>query len=270
MKHQVSDNESAVTPERSFALVGHPLGHSFSQAFFTEKFRTENISARYLNFDVESVDGLRRIVADDPTLCGLNVTIPYKRDVMALLDELDPAAAEIGAVNVIRVTRGKGISSKFGDDIFLKGFNSDVIGFTDALAPLVRGRENSVALVLGTGGASRAVVAGLRRLGLEPVLVSRSSRPGLITYADISASMLAGVSVIVNTTPLGTWPETGACPDIPYGLLLPGTVAFDLVYNPVITEFMTRCAGRGCTVKNGLEMLHGQAVAAWRIWNAGS
>jgi shikimate dehydrogenase len=246
---------------RTFGLIGHPLGHSFSRRFFSEKFAAEGIAAEYLNFDIDSIDKLSDVLAQHSALAGLNVTIPYKQVVMPLLDEIDADAAAIGAVNVIKITRNADGTRH------LKGYNSDIIGFTNSLRPMIDGRNLTDALVLGTGGASRAIVAGLHKLGVHTQLVSRKPADGVITYADLSAEVMKKHKIIVNTTPLGTSPNVDAAADIPYNYVSAEHVCFDLVYNPDVTKFMRLCAERGATVKNGLEMLHGQAIAAWRIWN---
>lgn len=246
---------------RTFGLIGHPLGHSFSRRFFTEKFAKESINAEYLNFDIESIDKLTSVLDANPALVGLNVTIPYKQVVMPMLDEIDEDAAKIGAVNVIKITHPA------NGKTHLKGYNSDIIGFTNSLSKLIKGRNITNALVLGTGGASRAIVAGLHKLGIETQLVSRKKSEGIITYADISNEVITNNLIIVNTTPLGTTPNVDTAADIPYQFITPQHVCFDLVYNPDVTKFMSLCAAQGATVSNGLEMLHGQAIAAWEIWN---
>lgn len=247
---------------RTFALIGHPLGHSFSQRFFNEKFSREGINAEYLNFDIDSIDKLPDILANHPSLVGMNVTIPYKQVVMTLLDEIDTDAAAIGAVNVIKITHTE------SGETHLKGFNSDIIGFTDSLTRLLAGRKIAKALVLGTGGASRAIVAGLHKMGVETQLVSRHAGEGVITYADLTPQVMNNHKIIVNTTPLGTTPNVDTAADIPYNLVTAEHVCFDLVYNPAVTKFMALCAERGAATSNGLEMLHGQAIAAWHIWNS--
>lgn len=241
-----------------YGLVGHPLGHSFSQKFFTAKFEREGIDARYENYDVPDVKDLRQLIANNPELCGLNVTAPYKHDVIVCLDDVDPAAHAVDAVNVIAINRT-------GGKLRLTGYNTDIIGFREAVAPITRGINK--ALVLGTGGASRAVCAALQQLDIEAIRVSRSEHPDAITYLDVDSNVLDHHRLIVNATPLGTWPNTQAAPPIDYNLLTSGHVCVDVVYNPAITWFMQLAAARGCAVKNGLDMLHGQARAAWRIWN---
>lgn len=242
----------------TFGLVGHPLGHSFSQAFFTAKFKNEDIDAQYLNFDIDRLDKIRTILESNPTLSGFNVTIPYKLEVMKMLDSVSPEAAAIGAVNVVKVSRE-------GGKIKLAGFNTDFIGFRDSLKPYLR-PDIRKALVLGTGGASRAVTHALDSLGIEWESVSRSKDKGSFTYRDLDEVTVASHKLIINTTPLGTWPDVISYPPIPYGGITAEHVCFDLVYNPSMTEFLRRAAERGATAVNGLGMLHGQAEAAWKIW----
>ena len=238
-----------------YGIIGFPLGHSFSRGFFTEKFAREGIDAQYLNFEIPDVKMLLDVLRDNPELRGLNVTLPHKQAVIPLLDELSDEAREIGAVNVIRVRDGK-----------LKGFNSDIIGFTDSIRPLLQPWHKK-ALILGTGGASRAIRVGLSRLGIEWKYVSRSPREGMFTYSELNAEILKEHTVIVNCTPVGMFPKVDAAPAIPYELLTPQHLLFDCVYNPEDTLFMQKGREQGATVKNGLEMLHLQAVASWRFWN---
>lgn len=246
--------------KRLYGLVGYPLGHSFSRAFFQEKFEREGIDASYENFEMASLDGLRQLIAEREELCGLNVTIPYKTEVIALLDELDDQAREIGAVNVIQITRHP------GGQVWLKGYNSDIIGFTRSIAPLI-GDDMRQALILGTGGASKAVYAGLKSLHIDATFVSRKRRGNIIAYDDLTPELMASHRIVVNTTPLGMYPHTDECPHIPYEALTPGHLCYDLIYNPEVTRFLDLSARQGCTTKNGTEMLHLQALAAWDIWN---
>lgn len=238
-----------------YGIIGYPLGHSFSRAFFTEKFQREHIDAEYVNFEIPSADMLPGIVQANPNLRGLNVTLPHKEAVIPMLDELSDEAKEIGAVNVIRVRDGR-----------LKGFNSDIIGFMDSIRPLLKPWHQH-ALVLGTGGASRAIRVGLQRLGIEWTYVSRTPAPGRLTYTDLTPDLMEHYQVIVNCSPVGMFPHVDACPDIPYRLLTDRHLLYDLVYNPQETLFLKRGAERGAAVKNGLEMLHLQALASWRFWN---
>lgn len=238
-----------------YGIIGYPLGHSFSRGFFTEKFARESIDAQYLNFEIPDVAMLSDVLRDNPELRGLNVTLPHKQAVIPLLDEMSEEAMEIGAVNVIRVRNGK-----------LKGFNSDIIGFTNSIKPLLQPHHRK-ALVLGTGGASKAIRVGLNRLGIEWTYVSRSPRDGMVTYEDITAETLQEYTVIVNCSPVGMFPKVDAAPAIPYELLSPQHLLFDCVYNPEETLFMKKGREQGATVKNGLEMLHLQAAASWNFWN---
>ncbi|MBR2103026.1 MAG: shikimate dehydrogenase [Prevotella sp.] len=242
-----------------YGLIGHPLGHSFSISYFNEKFQNENIDAEYLNFDIPSIDGLFEVLALNPELKGLNVTIPYKEKVLSFLDSISPEARAIGAVNVIRVDHK-------GSDVRLKGFNSDVIGFTKSIEPMLE-KCHKKALILGTGGASKAVDFGLRSIGLETVFVSRYERPGTIQYGSVTAEVVKEYNVIVNCTPVGMFPRTDQCPQLPYEALDEHNILYDLLYNPDETLFMYKGRKQGATVKNGLEMLLLQAFASWEFWN---
>lgn len=243
-----------------YGLIGFPLKHSFSRKFFTEKFADESIDAEYLNFEIPSIDLLPQIVASNPDLRGLNVTIPYKEKVIAYLDELDPQAQEIGAVNVIRIDRR-------GEKTRLIGYNSDLVGFQNSIAPYIRPEIHQKALILGTGGASKAVRCGLQNLGLETKYVSRRAAEGQFSYNDLNKDILDQYKVIVNSTPLGTFPNVDEAPKIPYDLLGDENLLFDLVYNPEETKFLRLGKVNNAKTKNGSEMLKLQALAAWKIWN---
>lgn len=242
---------------KKYGLLGHPLGHSFSRQFHNQRFAELGIDAVYENYDLENVGMLPDLLENEPDLEGLNVTIPYKQAVMQFLDELDPLAERIGAVNVIRIKGNR-----------LKGFNSDIVGFRDSIRPMLdaAGIDGGKALILGTGGASKAICVALQDMGLEPVYVSRTAAPGRLTYADLTPDVMASHRVIVNCTPLGMFPKVDACPDIPYDLLTSGHVCFDAVYNPAETLFMKKAASNGAAVKCGYEMLVGQAIESYRIW----
>ena len=242
-----------------FGLVGYPLGHSFSESFFNNKFNSEGIDAQYLNFEIPNINEFRNIINNNTNLRGLNVTIPYKEQVIPYLDDIDITASEIGAVNVVKF-----ISN--GNNLILKGFNSDVIGFCNSLKPLLK-LHHTHALVLGTGGAAKAIAHGLKSLGIEPIYVSRSKKDGVLTYDELTPEIIEKYQVIVNTTPAGMYPHVDTCPDIPYHLLTPQHLCYDVVYNPDITLFMKKSQEQGAVVKNGLEMLILQALAAWEIWN---
>ncbi len=242
-----------------YGLIGYPLGHSFSISYFNQKFADEDIDAVYENFEIPTIDTLTEIVESNPTLKGLNVTIPYKEKVLPFLDMVSPEARAIGAVNVIKVKRE-------GKDIILKGYNSDVIGFTQSIEPLLEPYHKK-ALILGTGGASKAINFGLKSRGLETVFVSRYERPDTIQYDKITPEIVKEYNVIVNCTPLGMYPHTEECPNLPYEAMDSHTILYDLIYNPDETLFMKKGAARGATVKNGLEMLLLQAFASWEFWN---
>lgn len=238
-----------------YGIIGNPLGHSFSKGFFTEKFAREGTDAQYINFQIPDINRFPEILKENPELRGLNVTLPYKSDIIPFLDELSEEARKIGAVNVVQIRNGH-----------LKGFNSDIIGFTESIKPLLKPHHRK-ALILGTGGASKAIRVGLTRLGLEWKYVSRTAREGMITYNDITPETLREYEVIVNCSPVGMYPKVNECPAIPYEFLTSDNLLYDLVYNPEETLFMQRGAEHGAVVKNGLEMLHLQAIASWNFWN---
>lgn len=239
----------------TYGLIGYPLGHSFSRKFFTEKFEKERIDAQYLNFEIPSIKEFPDIIKNNPTLRGLNVTIPYKQQVMQYLDDISEEAKAIGAVNVVKV-------AKEG----LTGYNSDVIGFVNSIKPLLKPHHKK-ALILGTGGASKAIRYGLEeKLGMETLFVSRTSRENMITYNDITKDLLQDYTVIVNCSPVGMFPKVDECPALPYEAMNENHLLYDLVYNPLETLFMKKGAAQGATVKNGLEMLHLQAIASWEFW----
>lgn len=215
-----------------YGLIGYPLGHSFSKSYFNEKFENEGINAEYINFEIPTLDSLPEILASNPELKGLNVTIPYKEKVISYLDSISPEARAIGAVNVIRVDHK-------GNDTYLKGFNSDVIGFTKSIEPLLE-RFHKKALILGTGGASKAVNFGLKSLGLETVFVSRFERPGTIQYSQITPDIIQEYNVIVNCTPCGMYPHIDECPQLPYEAMTSKNILYDLLYNPDETLFMKK------------------------------
>ena len=242
-----------------YGLIGYPLGHSFSVGYFNEKFSNEHINAKYINFEIPSIEDFAEVIESNPELRGLNVTIPYKEQVIPYLDSLSPEANAIGAVNVIRITRK-------GDKTHLKGFNSDVIGFTRSIEPLLE-RHHKKALILGTGGASKAVDYGLRSLGIETKFVSRTKRPGFFTYEEITPKIIKDYNIIVNCTPLGMYPNTDVCPTLPYEAMDSHNLLYDLLYNPDETLFMQKGKEHGAITKNGLEMLLLQAFASWEFWN---
>ena len=241
-------------------MIGYPLGHSFSISYFNQKFADEGINAKYENYEIASIDELTEILDTTPELRGLNVTIPYKEKVIPFLDSISPEARAIGAVNVIRVTHEK-------NKTILKGFNSDVIGFTQSIEPMIDKKWHKKALILGTGGASKAICYGLKSLGIEPVFVSRYERPETIQYETITPEVIKEYNVIVNCTPVGMYPHTDECPKLPYEAMDSHTILYDLIYNPDQTLFMRKGAAYGAEVKNGLEMLLLQAFASWEFWH---
>ena len=242
-----------------YGLIGYPLGHSFSISYFNEKFANEGIDAKYINFDIPDIKDLTEILDSNPELKGLNVTIPYKQQVLGYLDYISPEARSIGAVNVIRVVHK-------GKKVFLRGYNSDIIGFTKSIEPLLE-PSHKKALILGTGGASKAINYGLKSLGLETLFVSRYERPNTIQYQSITPEMVHEYQVIVNCTPVGMYPHADECPELPYDAMDSHNLLYDLIYNPDETLFMKKGIEHGATVKNGLEMLLLQAFASWEFWN---
>ena len=243
-----------------YGLIGYPLGHSFSISYFNQRFQDEGIDAVYENFEISSIEALDEVIGANPELKGLNVTIPYKEKVIPYLDSITPEARAIGAVNVIKVTH-EGRNTK------LKGYNSDVIGFTKSIEPMLEKKWHKEALILGTGGASKAINFGLRHLGLETVFVSRYERPDTIQYDKITPDVVKEYNVIVNCTPLGMYPKTEECPQLPYEAMDSHTILYDLIYNPDETLFMKRGAQYDAQTKNGLEMLLLQAFASWEFWH---
>jgi shikimate dehydrogenase len=243
---------------RKFGLIGYPLGHSFSKKYFTEKFVREGIQGcQFELYPIESISELPQLLDRESGLEGLSVTIPYKEQVIPYLDALDPACAQIGAVNCIRIRDGRKI-----------GFNTDYLGFKHSLQSWL-GNEIPNALVLGTGGASKAVQQALRDLEVPYRIVSRTQREGQLTYSQLKEQpeWLASYPLIINTSPLGTYPQVEDLPDIPLEQLHVSHRVYDLVYNPPITRLMQECIARGGTAKNGQDMLELQAEAAWSIWN---
>lgn len=245
---------------KKYGLIGYPLGHSFSMGYFNEKFKNEAINAVYENFEIPNIQDITTVIGSNPDLAGFNVTIPYKEKVMDYLDYIAPEAAEIGAVNVVKVTHN-------GERAVLKGFNSDVVGFVNSIKPLLRPLHKK-ALVLGTGGASKAVEYGLRKLGLKTIKVSRTEKDNTITYGQVTPELLSEYKVIVNCTPCGMAPHFDECPNLPYNSIDDSFLLYDLIYNPEETLFLRKGKEKDATVKNGLEMLLLQAEEGWDIWNS--
>jgi shikimate dehydrogenase len=248
---------------RTFSLIGFPLTHSFSQKYFTEKFKRENIvDCEFKNFSLENLSELPALLKNNPTLYGLSITIPHKQNILKFLDEIDPAAKEIGAVNCIR-TSLRGQSPKQSHRLI--GYNTDILGFEQSLKPLLK-PYHTKALILGTGGASKAVAYVLKKLKIEFRFVSRTSSD--LKYSDVRQGTIEAHSIIINTTPLGMFPNVNECPDIPYQYLTSQHLLYDLTYNPEESLFLKKGKEKGAQIKNGLEMLHLQAEKAWEIWNA--
>ncbi len=245
---------------RKFGLIGYPLGHSFSRQYHNERFSHLGIDAIYNNYELPDIAQLPQLIASDSDIEGLNVTIPYKEAVIPYLDEMDDTARAIGAVNVIRIMH-------HDEQVHLTGYNSDYIGFARSIAPLLADGTHDKALVLGTGGASKAIAAALRDRGIAVTKVSRHPATGQLAYHELDSAVIASHTIIVNATPLGMYPATDACPPIPYELITPAHICYDAIYNPTETTFMRRAALQGAKVSNGLQMLYGQANAAWEIWN---
>ena len=245
---------------RKYGLIGYPLGHSFSKNYFTAKFLRERIDGcSYENFPISDLRTLYEILAEETDLLGLNVTIPYKSDIIRYLDFIDTEASEIGAVNVLKIKRGEA-------RIQLHGYNSDITGIADSLSPYL-GRDIKNAIILGTGGSSRSVSYLLKKSGWNIIRVSRIKRAGILDYSDINAGILLDTSLIINTTPLGMFPNPETRPEINYSLLNENHILFDLVYNPEFTLFLRSGMKQGCSVISGLKMLHSQAERSWQIWN---
>lgn len=244
---------------KQYGLIGFPLTHSFSEKYFAEKFRKEEIlNVKYLNFPLQNIEELFILVRNNPDIYGLNVTIPYKEQVIPFLDDLDPLAKEAGAVNTVIILREK-------NKIRLEGYNTDIIGFIHSLSPDIS-KHHSNALVLGTGGASKAVVCGLNKLNINYQLVSRTGKPGCVTYNDVDEKTIRKNTLIINTTPLGMYPDTGSLPDLPYRYLSEKHLLYDLIYNPSVTRFLMEGEKHGAGVMNGLQMLKNQADESWKIW----
>lgn len=247
--------------KRLFGLIGYPLGHSFSKKYFSEKFLAEGIDdAQYELFPLENISLLPELIQNNPQLRGLNVTIPYKQQVLPYLDAIDPAAQKIGAVNVIDIREGK-----------LTGYNTDAFGFLQSLKNCfaragIQNPETVAALVLGTGGASKAVCAMLEQLGIPHRMVSRKATAITLSYEQLGGELIQNHRLIINTTPLGTHPNTEEKPSIPYEYLSSKHILYDLVYNPPLTRFLAEGKERDCVLVNGLDMLYLQAEKAWEIW----
>jgi shikimate dehydrogenase len=243
-----------------YGLIGYPLGHSFSEKYFTEKFRNEGIKdCSFRMFPLNSISLLPELIKSEPDLCGFNVTIPYKVDVMKYLHSIDPVAEEIGAVNNVKITRSI-------EGIKLTGNNTDAPAFKLSLEKNITAKP-ATALILGTGGAAACVWYVLENMGVAVKIVSRGTDKGNLTYNDITPSLLKETDLIVNATPLGMYPDTDNCAPIDYDSLNSHQTLYDLIYNPEKTEFLKRGERQGCKIINGKEMFHLQAEYAWQNWN---
>ena len=242
---------------KQFGLIGYPLSHSFSKGYFSEKFQKESIfDCQYDIFPLEKIEDFVELCAQHKNIVGLNVTIPYKEKIIPFLDELDDEAKAIGAVNTIKFTNGKMI-----------GYNTDCFGFEMSLKPLLKAHHNS-ALILGTGGASKAVEYVLKKLGISFQYVSRTKSSTSISYNDLNSFIIQHSTLIINSTPIGMYPNVDIAPNIPYDAITNQHLLYDLIYNPAETQFLTKGKIRGAQTKNGLEMLYLQAERSWEIWNS--
>jgi shikimate dehydrogenase len=246
---------------RKFGLIGYPLGHSFSKGFFTEKFKKENITGCvYDNYPIESIDLLPSLIKDNPELIGLNITIPYKEQVIPLVDKIDEKAFKIGAVNTLKIYRSD-------SDFQIEGYNTDCYGFEQPLKKVLK-KYHKKALILGTGGASKAVRYVLQSLGIEYLNVSRNKTGDkTISYKHVTTEIIHEYQIIINTSPLGMFPGINSFPDIPYDFLTEKHILYDLIYNPEKTLFLKKGELKKATLINGLPMLYLQAEKSWEIWN---
>jgi shikimate dehydrogenase len=247
---------------RLFGLIGYPLSHSFSMKYFSDKFRNENIqNCEYLNFPIETIKKLPSLISQNEDLIGLNVTIPYKEKVIEYLDKIDETARKIGAVNTVKINRLK-------DMTILTGYNTDAYGFYSSIVCRLE-KVHKKALILGTGGASKAIAHVFNQLGIDYIFVSRNPRKdNHISYNDLTEDLINNFKIIVNTSPLGTYPDIDKCPDIPYEYISGDHLLYDLIYNPEMSKFLEKGSEKGAKVINGLQMLHLQAEKAWEIWNS--
>ena len=240
---------------RKFGLIGKNIDYSFSKKYFSEKFKKENLDCTYSNFDIENISLIESILQKNG-ISGYNVTIPYKQEIIKFLDEIDEVAKAIGAVNTIKKIDNKNI-----------GFNTDCIGFEKSLIPLIENKKPDSALILGGGGASKAVKYVLKKLKINYSTVSRKEGKSEFIYENINDVIINRFKMIINCSPVGTFPNINKCPNIPYKHLTKEHVLYDLVYNPIESLFLRRGRELGCKTKNGLEMLEIQANESWRIWN---
>jgi shikimate dehydrogenase len=242
---------------KTYGLIGRNISYSFSRNFFKRKFEDEHIPALYLNYDLSQPGEIKKILKDNPEIAGLNVTIPYKQEIIPYLDQLDPIAAQIGAVNTIKIEKtGK-----------LIGYNTDYYGFMESLRPHLQ-KQHTNALILGTGGASKAVAFALNKLNISYKFVSRTPTTGNFIYSELNKEHLEHHKLIINCTPLGTHPNISEYPPIPTNYITKEHLVFDLIYNPPISGLLKQAIEHQATVVNGQLMLELQAEKAWKIWNS--
>ena len=242
--------------KRKYGLIGKNINYSFSKKYFNDKFLKENITnCSYENYDLQSVKDFKKIIKDN-AIKGFNVTIPYKEEIMEFINKIDPIAKKIGAINTIKI-HNKNI---------IEGYNTDYIGFVISLKNLITNQKK--ALVLGTGGASKAIIFGLSSIGIESTIVSRNKREDVISYSELNKKVIEENTIIINCTPLGTFPKTQECPKIPFEFLSSNHICYDLIYNPEKTKFLLESEKMGATIINGKKMLENQANESWKIWNS--
>jgi shikimate dehydrogenase len=243
-----------------YGLIGYPLSHSFSKSYFTKKFSNEKLChCRYENFPIEDIGGLKEIIHQNPELLGFNVTIPYKEKIIPFLDQITPEASYIGAVNTVKISRDQ-------NTVILNGYNTDIFGFMESLKPFLKSNHRR-ALILGTGGASKAVKTAFEQLNIDYTFVSRRTSSNAISYEELTPDIISKNLIIVNTTPLGTYPNVDDFPPIPYQYITQGHLLYDLVYNPPVSTFLKKGLDQKAQTTNGLNMLYLQAEKAWEIWN---
>ncbi|MDC1456477.1 shikimate dehydrogenase [Flavobacteriaceae bacterium] len=242
--------------KRKYGLIGKNINYSFSKKYFNDKFLKENITnCSYENYDLQSIKDFKNIIKDN-AIKGLNVTIPYKEEIIELINKIDPIAKKIGAINTIKIH----------DKDIIEGYNTDYVGFVMSLKNIISNQKK--ALVLGTGGASKAVIFGLNSIGVKSTIVSRDKREGVISYSELSKKVIEENTIIINCTPLGTFPEVQECPKIPFEFLSSNHICYDLIYNPEKTKFLLESEKMGATIINGKKMLENQANESWKIWNS--
>lgn len=242
--------------KRKYGLIGKNINYSFSKKYFNDKFLKENITnCSYENYDLQSIKDFKNIIKDD-AIKGLNVTIPYKEEIIELVNKIDPIAKKIGAINTIKIH----------DKDIIEGYNTDYIGFVMSLKNIISNQKK--ALVLGTGGASKAIIFGLNSIDVKSTIVSRDKREGVISYSELSKKVIEENTIVINCTPLGTFPEVQEYPKIPFEFLSSNHICYDLIYNPEKTKFLLESEKMGATIINGKKMLENQANESWKIWNS--